>query len=207
MRRRLMALRTGLLLAGLAFFQGVLAETGPTSADVTFTSGATELAGMLTLPGGPGLHPTLGTTRGAGPSIATMLTRASRTSCRSPGWPSAYKTWEWRFCDSPKVQGERDHRFGDRSRPGCNLTRPRRAKPIRLRRKPRRSPQKASIRPGPYAWDSDPPLLRCAQAAAAALEAGQSGGRLLQGPVRVRRAGLALPYARLPEAPARSSAR
>jgi len=43
--------------------------------------------------------------------------------------------------------------------------------------------------------------------AGAALAAQESGGRLLQGPVRVRRAGVALPYDRLPEDPARSATR
>ena len=67
LRRRLMTLRAGVLLAVLAFLQGVLAETGPTSVDVTFASGAIELAGTLTLPGGPGPHPALVTITGSGP--------------------------------------------------------------------------------------------------------------------------------------------
>jgi neutral ceramidase len=43
--------------------------------------------------------------------------------------------------------------------------------------------------------------------AAAALEAQRVGGRVLEGPVRMRRTGLALPYAPLPEAPERSAPR
>lgn len=67
MRRRLAALRGALVVAGFAFLPGALAEAEPATVDVVFGSGDIELAGTLTLPGGPGPHPALVTITGSGP--------------------------------------------------------------------------------------------------------------------------------------------
>lgn len=56
-----------LLVACAVLAHGALANTEPTSVDVTFTSGSIELAGTLTLPTGAGPHPALVTITGSGP--------------------------------------------------------------------------------------------------------------------------------------------
>ena len=68
-RQRLVAPVACLLLAAFAFAfaQGTHADAAPTSVDVTFASGDIELAGTLTLPGGPGPYPALVTITGSGP--------------------------------------------------------------------------------------------------------------------------------------------
>ena len=65
--RRWTTLFACVLVAGLASVPGARAQAEPPSVDITFTSGDIELAGTLTLPGGPGPHPALVTITGSGP--------------------------------------------------------------------------------------------------------------------------------------------